>query len=65
MRVTVADMSCAHCVDTIEKAVAAAGGRASVDLAAHRVTVEGLDGETALEVIRAAGFTPVLSDASA
>lgn len=58
MKFTVSDMTCGHCTATIEKAVADAGGRAATDLAAHSVTVEGLDRERAEQVIRDAGYTP-------
>ena len=58
MKFHVEDMSCGHCTATIEKAVAAAGGRAVTDLPSHSVTVEGLDGARAEQVIRDAGFTP-------
>lgn len=58
MKFTVADMSCGHCTATIEKAVADAGGRATTDLSDRSVTVEGLDGARAEQVIRDAGYTP-------
>lgn len=58
MKFRVEDMSCGHCTAAIEKAVAEAGGRAVTDLASHAVTVEGLDPDRAVEVIRAAGYTP-------
>lgn len=49
----VPDMSCGHCVSTITQAVqqAVPGARVTVDLAAHRVTV---DGAPQAEVVRAA-----------
>lgn len=58
MKFHVEDMSCGHCTAAIEKAVAAAGGRAVTDLASHSVTVEGLDDARAAQVIRDAGYTP-------
>ena len=36
MRFHVEDMTCGHCTAAIEKAVAAAGGRATADLASKR-----------------------------
>lgn len=55
------DMSCGHCVGTIEQALRAGmpGVRFAVDLAAHRVTVAG-DGGRAAALIRDAGYSPVL-----
>ncbi|WP_264080902.1 hypothetical protein [Paracoccus jeotgali] len=35
-----------------------AGGTAQVDLDAHSVTVDGLDADRAMQVIRDAGYTP-------
>jgi copper chaperone len=59
MKFRVDDMSCGHCSAAIERAVAEAGGKAVVDLPGHGVTVEGLDPDRAVEVIRAAGYTPL------
>ncbi|MFC3169924.1 MULTISPECIES: heavy-metal-associated domain-containing protein [Paracoccus] len=56
MTFTVPDMSCGHCRTAIENAIAEAGGRATVDLDAKTVTVEGLDPARAAEAIRAAGY---------
>lgn len=56
MRFAVPDMSCNHCSTAIQTAIARAGGRASVDLDARTVTVEGLDATRAAEAIRAAGY---------
>lgn len=53
---TVPDMSCGHCKSAIETALTKAGGRASVDLAAKTVTVDGLDRAAAIVAIRDAGF---------
>ncbi|KGJ03711.1 copper chaperone [Paracoccus halophilus] len=58
MRFRIEDMTCGHCTATIEKAVAAAGGKAVADLASHSVTVEGLDPARAAQVIRDCGYTP-------
>lgn len=59
MKFIVEDMTCGHCKAAIEKAVADAGGNATVDLAAHSVAVEGITPEIAETVIRDAGYTPV------
>lgn len=58
MKFHVEDMSCGHCTAAIEKAVAEAGGHAVTDLAAHSVTVEGLEDARAEQVICDAGYTP-------
>ena len=58
MKFIVSGMSCGHCKSSVEKAVADAGGSATVDLETKQVTVEGLDQARATEVIRAAGFDP-------
>ena len=62
MRFHVEDMTCGHCTAAIEKAVAAAGGRATADLASKIVTVEELAAARAAEVISAEGYTPVPLD---
>ncbi|KGJ20877.1 cation transporter [Paracoccus sanguinis] len=62
MRFHVEDMTCGHCTAAIEKAVAAAGGRATADLASKIVTVEELGTARAAEVIAAEGYTPVPLD---
>ncbi|SNR24677.1 copper chaperone [Paracoccus sediminis] len=56
MTFTVPGMSCGHCKAAIEAAIADAGGRATVDLAAKTVTVQDLDQARAAEAIRAAGY---------
>lgn len=56
MTFTVPDMSCGHCKAAIEAAITQAGGRATVDLAARTVAVEGLDQDRAVAAIRAAGY---------
>lgn len=58
MKFIVNDMTCNHCTAAIEKAVAAAGGKAVAALPDHSVTVEGLDAVRAEAVIREAGYTP-------
>lgn len=58
MQFSVKDMTCGHCKAAIEKAVAEAGGDATVDLDARTVKVTGLDGASAQAVIRDAGYTP-------
>ena len=62
MRFHVEDMTCGHCTAAIEKAVAAAGGRATADLASKIVTVGELGTARAAEVISAEGYTPVPLD---
>jgi copper chaperone len=56
---TVADMTCGHCEKTVRAALAEAlpGAAVTIDLASHRVMVEG-DGATAEEAIREAGYSP-------
>ena len=50
-------MACAHCAARVEKAVAALGAKASVDLANKKVTVTGdASDEKIIEVITAAGY---------
>lgn len=58
MKWQVNDMTCGHCKAAIEQAVTAAGGTATVDLAARTVTVEGLDPARAEAVLTEAGYTP-------
>jgi copper chaperone len=55
----IADMTCGHCEKTIRTALQEAlpGAAVTVDLAAHRVTVEG-DAAKAEEAIREAGYSP-------
>ena len=59
----VKDMTCAHCVATITKAVKAADPQASVDidLATHRVRIEspGAEEQTLAAAIEEAGYSPV------
>ena len=62
MRFHVEDMTCGHCTAAIEKAVAAAGGRATADLASKIVTVENIGSARAGEIIAAEGYTPVPVD---
>lgn len=56
---TVSDMTCGHCEKTVRGALAEVlpGATVSVDLSAHKVTVEG-DVATAEEAIREAGYSP-------
>ncbi len=55
----VEDMTCPHCVATIEAALRAAmpAGAVTIDLATHRVTVAG-DATLAESVMVDAGYTP-------
>jgi copper chaperone len=56
---TVSDMTCGHCEKTVRGALEEVlpGAPVTIDLAAHRVTVEG-DAAKAEEAIREAGYTP-------
>ena len=58
----VPDMSCGHCVGSIQKALALADpqARVQVDLQSHRVEVQGgiLDGPAIEAAIRQAGYSP-------
>ncbi|MDP9839552.1 copper chaperone [Neorhizobium huautlense] len=56
---TVSDMTCGHCEKTVRGALAEVLPNAAVtiDLAAHKVTVDG-DAATAKEAIREAGYSP-------
>lgn len=53
------DMSCGHCVATIQKAFAQAmpEARVEIDLSRHLVSVNG-DAARAADIIREAGYTP-------
>lgn len=56
----VQDMTCGHCVATINKAFAEhlPGAVIDIDLAARKVTVQGVaDAATAVSVFDAAGYT--------
>lgn len=57
------DMTCGHCASTITKAVKAADANAqvSIDLAAHRVSIEPAQADAAAlrDAIAEAGYTPV------
>ena len=62
MEFEVKDMSCGHCENTIRGAIAAVDpqARVEVDLAAHRVRIQGRLPAAQLEqAIREAGYTPV------
>ena len=48
MKLIVEGMTCGHCVRAIERAIAALGGTARVDLAAKSVEVEGVVDEAAV-----------------
>lgn len=59
---SVSDMSCAHCVQTITKAVEACEPEATVqaELDTHRVVVDNIRDPEAVEAaIRNAGYEPV------
>ena len=59
----VKDMSCAHCVNSITRAVAGVDPGATVrfDLAAHRVEIDAAsaDSQRLRAAIEEAGYTPV------
>ena len=60
------DMTCGHCVAVITKAVEAAapGANVRIDLATHRVTIDGTEVDSIRlgNAIKAAGYTPVVID---
>ena len=59
----VSDMTCSHCVATVEKAVRSVDGSASVkiDLAELAVTIESTKPATSFaDAIKQAGYTPEL-----
>ena len=61
----VPDMSCGHCAQSIRTAIAALDAQVQVqiDLAAHRVRLEGscLSAAAVLEAIQGAGYSPQLA----
>ncbi|MBT9368609.1 MULTISPECIES: heavy-metal-associated domain-containing protein [Rhizobium] len=56
----VPDMTCGHCEKTVKQALdrALPGVPVAVDLAGHRVTIEGGDAGKAEAAIRDAGYSP-------
>ncbi|MFD1746566.1 heavy-metal-associated domain-containing protein [Rhizobium helianthi] len=56
----VPDMTCGHCEKAVTAALAKAlpGVPVAVDLANHRVTLDGGDADKAQEAIRDAGYSP-------
>ncbi|MGE7367983.1 heavy-metal-associated domain-containing protein [Neorhizobium sp. NPDC001467] len=56
---TIPDMTCSHCEKTVRNALGNAlpDAAVSIDLASHRVTIEG-DAAKAEEAIRGAGYSP-------
>jgi copper chaperone len=56
----VPDMTCGHCEKAVKDALTEAlpGVPVAVDLAAHRVTLDGGDAIVAEEAIREAGYSP-------
>lgn len=58
----VPDMSCGHCVSSINKAVAQAAPQAKItcDLATHQVHVENADAATVENALREAGYPATL-----
>ena len=57
---SIPDMSCGHCEKVLREALAEAlpGAPVEIDLATHRLTVDG-DPERASAAITEAGYTPV------
>ncbi len=53
---SVPDMSCGHCRAGIEAALARLGATAHFDMAARRVTVEGLAPDAAIAALDRIGF---------
>jgi copper chaperone len=59
------DMTCAHCVGTVEKAVKSvdASAKVSIDLSTHKVAIEsGKPVESFAKAIEDAGYTGELQD---
>lgn len=56
MKLTITGMSCNHCKAAVEKAIAAKGGQATVDLAAGNAEIRGLSAEEATAAICEAGY---------
>ncbi|WP_162140320.1 heavy-metal-associated domain-containing protein [Haploplasma axanthum] len=56
--IKVNDMSCMHCVKKIQTSLLANGVDGNIDLMNHEVEVNERDINTAVEAIKAAGFTP-------
>lgn len=56
-------MTCGHCVSSITQAITQAAPQATVscDLSNHRVTVEGVDAETAQQAMEEAGYTATVA----
>ncbi|MCO5730941.1 heavy-metal-associated domain-containing protein [Rhizobium sp. SSA_523] len=56
----VPDMTCGHCEQTVKQALDSAlpGVPVAVDLANHRVTLDGGDAARAEKAIRDAGYSP-------
>ena len=55
-------MSCGHCSARVEKALAALGAEAKVDLAAKTAAIDALatlDKQTMLDAVKDAGYEPV------
>ncbi|MDO5657829.1 MAG: heavy-metal-associated domain-containing protein [Paracoccus sp. (in: a-proteobacteria)] len=55
---TIPDMTCGHCVASITKIIEAEGGTARADLDRQQVSLTGIEQARALDLIRAAGFSP-------
>lgn len=65
MKFDVPEMSCGHCVETIEKAVASADPTASMQVDLNARTTEfssTLSGDEIIQVLARAGYTALPSD---
>ena len=61
MKIRVENMSCMHCVQTIQKALLSNQLFAKIDLATKTVTFNNeVDGKKGIDVIKKAGFNPVV-----
>lgn len=57
MKLSIPDMSCGHCRAVVEKAVAAQGGVAQVDLESRQAEVSGIaDSAALLAALKAEGY---------
>lgn len=58
--IKVEDMMCEHCVRKITQVLESEGIDSTIDLSSKQVTVDEQDLEDALELIKNAGFNPVM-----
>lgn len=59
-KITVKDMHCMSCVKTIQTKLAKSNIDAKINLMNHEVLVPSKDKETAVSLIKEAGYTPEL-----